>query len=135
MFLHTSTYVNSTYTSRNYHLLAELPDDGQTAEKLEGPVTLCNFLSNLSRNALRNKLLRKLHSVTGGFLTFFFGSRNVARSRLLFATHCSNFQRHCTVYHPSATFLAIFEELYSIVHTQSLFTSTTILNLAPNNSP
>ena len=38
---------------------------------LKGPVTLCNFLSNLSRNAIARQVAGELHSVNMGCLAIF----------------------------------------------------------------
>ena len=45
------------------------------------PVTLCNFLSNLSCNAVARQVAGELHSVTDGLSRNFFVARSVARSR------------------------------------------------------
>ena len=46
----------------------------------KGPVTLCNFLSNLSRNTVARQVAGELHSVTWVVWQFFFVARSVARS-------------------------------------------------------
>ena len=51
---------------------------------LKGPVTLCNFLSNLSRNAIARQVAGELHNVNMGCLAIFFVARSVARSRTQF---------------------------------------------------
>ena len=102
------------------------------------PCYTVQFSQQLVSQRVARQVAEKIAKCNRGFLACFFGSRNVAqsRTRVYFSQRiAATLKPHCTVYHPSATFLAIFEELYSIVHAQSLFTSTTILNLAPNNSP
>ena len=59
-----------------------------------GPLTLCNFLDNLSRSAVARQVAGELHSVTWVVSQFFF------------FFFCSNWQHHCTVYHPSSNFTA-----------------------------
>ena len=47
---------------------------------VKGPVTLCNFLSNLSRNGIARQVAGELHSETW-VVSQFFVARSVARSR------------------------------------------------------
>jgi len=80
-----------------------------------GAVTLRNFLSNLSRNAVAQQVARELQSVTGA-VSQCFSMRNVehsvARSRIQvyfpqrIAATCSAIAQCIT---PPATFLGIFE--------------------------
>ena len=60
------------------------------------PVTLRNFLSNLSRIAVARQVGGELHSVTWVVSQLLLSvARSVARR-----ISCSNWQHHCTVYHP-----------------------------------
>jgi len=82
---------------------------------IKGAVTLRNFLSNLSRNAVVKQVARELHSVTGFVLQCFLMcnvEHSIARSRTqvyfpqFTAATCSAIAQCIT---PPATFLAIFE--------------------------
>jgi len=82
---------------------------------VKGAVTLSNFLSNLSHNAIAKQVARELQSVTGVALQCFLMrnvEHSVAQSRIQvyfsqrIAATCSAIAQCIT---PPATFLAIFK--------------------------
>lgn len=79
-----------------------------------GHLTMIDALSNASPNEVRCCMLTQHISFGPGvspFSTAFVASLN---SGLLFVTHCSNFQNHCTVYHHSSNFSRNFRLTYAV---------------------
>ena len=85
---------------------------------IKGPVTLCIFFSNLSRNVVARQIAGELHSVTWVVSQCFCCAKRCTKwnSALLFAMDCSNWQHHCTVYNSSSNLSRNFTTVLTGTH-------------------
>ena len=80
----------------------------------KGPVTPCNFLSNLSRNAVARQVAGELHSVTWVVSQFFRCAKRCTKStQVYFSQRIASIDNTITqCITPPATCLAILQPLY-----------------------
>lgn len=115
---------------------------GPVTDNRKGPVTLCNFIKNLSRNDVAKQVAENITQCNSPSLTMFL-FRKALHKVVIWSTFRTELQQLARPSHnvsvtPSATFLAIFDTLSQAVYAQRsfrLFLLTVILNFSPNNSP